>query len=56
LSTFHLQLNLCYFKAHKPEIIPIEHVISHCAWIHYQAKEISKTFKEDCIALVFLDR
>ncbi|KNF02803.1 hypothetical protein PSTG_04088 [Puccinia striiformis f. sp. tritici PST-78] len=56
LVTYNLQVDLCYLETHKPQVIHIDEAIAHCAWIHYQAKEISTTFDQDCIALVSLDQ
>ncbi|KAI7939845.1 hypothetical protein MJO29_014581 [Puccinia striiformis f. sp. tritici] len=56
LVMYDLQLDLCYLKTHEPPVIHIEDVITHCAWIHYRAKEISTAFDQDCITLVSLDR
>ncbi|POW06640.1 hypothetical protein PSHT_10344, partial [Puccinia striiformis] len=56
LVTYNLQVDLCYLETHKPQVIHIDEAIAHCAWIHYQAKEISTAFDQDCIALVSLDQ
>ncbi|WAQ81340.1 hypothetical protein PtA15_1A680 [Puccinia triticina] len=55
-SKFELQLELRMLRTETLYVKHTQEVLAHCAWIKYKAGEILPSIKQDCIALVTLDR